>query len=632
MVVLSIKISENIEFIKVRIKNVFEPIIESLNNLDFIKDQNIEVRVTDNHLIEIEKIANEWNLDPLITIEKEYSAYAKALTNIHFNEKQHIIIMHFGFIKYASASTTLYKLIISLNRKYYLPNKLLEKKEFYISKYYEAYQFILLSAQEKIYLWEKVKSFVNIWNEKSSPLIYLEEFQRKIKKYHYIYQSNRNLNEFNEKIIHSLTEFISFMIHAYYTQANTDDLMKYKKPIEKIINSIFIYKNFIDNSVEYNLNEFIISIDEFLELCFIRLKVDPNGGENIYIEFLKNPKILFKNEIIDTEERFVAFVDILGFSNMIKEYDKNPLSNDLKIIKNALEDSINKAAVSINKLYESQKHHSWGFGNFSDNIEFLEYRMFSDCFCFSIPYFNNKEDFISQFASLVIVLRMFQNSMFQNQIVVRGGLSTGSYYSDKNTIFSGGLVEAHELEKKAVMPRIIVNPDIMKRIKDYNVLFFDLFGLTESLLLDKKQDDYAFINPFGLENDIRVDVSKISNNIEGLYNDLNAKSLKYKALIKLIKFTKKISSSNKRKLKLSSPFDKNQIYSISKYDEISDFIKNSIDIYSEKLIKMENEKDSEDYKEISKIKAKYEWIDSLVRFSTLKDNTHEKRFIFPLAH
>ena len=80
---------------------------------------------------------------------------------------------------------------------------------------------------------------------------------------------------------------------------------------------------------------------------------------------VETPKKLFKNNIVDTEPRIVAFIDILGFSAIIEEYDSDNYSNILNELHDTLEMAVK---VSIENMTDPKMQ--------TDLKEYLEYRMF----------------------------------------------------------------------------------------------------------------------------------------------------------------------------------------------------------------------------------------------------------------
>ncbi|MBK7711397.1 MAG: hypothetical protein IPJ37_10930 [Bacteroidales bacterium] len=88
--------------------------------------------------------------------------------------------------------------------------------------------------------------------------------------------------------------------------------------------------------------------------------------------------------------------------------------------------------------------------------------------------------------------------MMQKGFFVRGGISIGSFYSDKNMIFSGGLVSAYRLEKATVYPVIGIDRETLSRLsnnfKQYSVgLFFE-----KSIIYSPEEPEKIFFNPFDI--------------------------------------------------------------------------------------------------------------------------------------
>ena len=106
-------------------------------------------------------------------------------------------------------------------------------------------------------------------------------------------------------------------------------------------------------------------------------------------------------------------------------------SDILQRLHNALQVSIEsiKLSKNINPLHK----------------KILDYQMFSDCICLSIPIYDTDDDFLSEFASMVLIIATYQYMMLINGFYIRGGISIGSHFSDKSMIFSGGLVKSYFL-------------------------------------------------------------------------------------------------------------------------------------------------------------------------------------------
>lgn len=142
----------------------------------------------------------------------------------------------------------------------------------------------------------------------------------------------------------------------------------------------------------------------------------------------------------DYEDRIVAFIDILGFKNIIRES-----ANDAEILGN-----VNKALDIINSYkrlndkFEIPSVTGEQITTFSDNVVItypLEYR---DALFF-----------------LIIDLIHIQLELAGLGILVRGGVSIGKCVHQNDRIFGPAMNAAYELESKvAVYPRIIIPREV----------------------------------------------------------------------------------------------------------------------------------------------------------------------------
>ena len=189
-------------------------------------------------------------------------------------------------------------------------------------------------------------------------------------------------------------------------------------------------------------------------------------------------------KIVD-EKYLVAFLDILGYKNIVKDYvDKK--TDSLDRIKCAL-----KVATSIISVNED------------NNSVNTKLKQFSDCTSVAVNYKyipdlgDNEEQFISLIRFLLIILSYFQIELLRSDLYIRGGLSLGFHYENDNMIFSDGLIKAYELESKAMHPRIILDDEIANILKDLFKTHKDQmsrYGFDKLLVSD--WDGLVFINPF----------------------------------------------------------------------------------------------------------------------------------------
>lgn len=193
----------------------------------------------------------------------------------------------------------------------------------------------------------------------------------------------------------------------------------------------------------------------------------------------------------EPKSHLVAFLDILGF----KEYVKNYVSGDTAIL-NKIQTALENASNNV--------YHTIKINEESDDMNFeINYNQFSDCTSISFwhPSLHLKENTDSVNPGLltaILILRDFQIELLESDVYIRGGLSFGIHFENNNMIFSEGLVNSYELEsKKALYPRIIFDNEVSDMLK---IMFENYkeamvyYGIDKMLLFD--WDSELFINPF----------------------------------------------------------------------------------------------------------------------------------------
>ncbi|MBM6576463.1 hypothetical protein KCP91_08760 [Microvirga sp. SRT01] len=134
---------------------------------------------------------------------------------------------------------------------------------------------------------------------------------------------------------------------------------------------------------------------------------------------------------------FVAFVDILGFGEMVVADYENaaPGTTYLPSLKAAIHTAL-ASATSINS----------------------KITQFSDSIVVSSPFSTSCEEF-EQHLRLV---RDLQSLLFNAGILCRGGISHGRHFHDETLLFSQGLIDAYRLKSQvATDPRIVVSGETL---------------------------------------------------------------------------------------------------------------------------------------------------------------------------
>ena len=161
------------------------------------------------------------------------------------------------------------------------------------------------------------------------------------------------------------------------------------------------------------------------------------------------------------KNRIVAFVDILGFKNLVLSLDNNK----------ALHERLYSALSEIKSVYS----HSQSQNSAQSD---LEVSIFSD----SVVISSDKNIF-----SIIWTCGWLQAKLLGIGILTRGGISQGLTVHQQDVLYGKGMLKAYEIEStSAIYPRIVIDPELLQSL---NTMIRNKF-------LEKDADDLWFIDPF----------------------------------------------------------------------------------------------------------------------------------------
>jgi hypothetical protein len=175
----------------------------------------------------------------------------------------------------------------------------------------------------------------------------------------------------------------------------------------------------------------------------------------------------------ELEERVVAFIDILGFRELVARMT----AGDSELIETVL------SAFSAIERVEKQAYNEIGRAMMPTK----EMTFFSDSIAIS--------DLEEHFFRVVLAARSLHIHLLFGGILTRGAIARGPTYHDKRIIFGEGLNRAYELERHAaVYPRIIVTDEIRQRLEKTDAEI--PFNISFLPMLARDHDGLWFIDPF----------------------------------------------------------------------------------------------------------------------------------------
>lgn len=150
---------------------------------------------------------------------------------------------------------------------------------------------------------------------------------------------------------------------------------------------------------------------------------------------------------VESQNCFVAFIDILGFKKFVEKESSEKVYRRLS-------EFVNRPTELISTLDPKTDM-------FKDLIDI---KIFSDSIILSTPIPDDKNDITSVFQRFVSYLNALQlvylTQNWFEPLPIRAAIVEGEFFYSKNIIFGKGLIKAFEAESKlANYPRIIIKTD-----------------------------------------------------------------------------------------------------------------------------------------------------------------------------
>jgi hypothetical protein len=168
-------------------------------------------------------------------------------------------------------------------------------------------------------------------------------------------------------------------------------------------------------------------------------------------------------EELTYERRIIAFIDILGFKEIVRQSENDSvkitlLYSVLEYLKN-WETSDNWSLKFVEIEEDAQKK---GVTNFDIRGK-TNTTAFSDSIVVSVKVSDNVNEMAS---TLIANLAYIGSILMEKGILFRGGLTIGNIiHNDNGTVFGQGLIDAYLLEtKNAKYPRIVLSDKLVKEL------------------------------------------------------------------------------------------------------------------------------------------------------------------------
>ncbi len=191
---------------------------------------------------------------------------------------------------------------------------------------------------------------------------------------------------------------------------------------------------------------------------------------------------------VELKQHYVAFLDLLGFKEMVNE---------------------DVASENQNYLTKLFRCHQNAGRIFQDDLA-CSVTQFSDSIVVSKPFdAGSFEWFGNRVAE-------FQRLLLDEGLLCRGGVAVNKHFSNGTFTFSAGLIDAYLIESSSARyPRVVIAPDVM------DLIYPEKLRIPSSLILE--DDGVYFIDYVGITQKKRPKklINSIAEVVEGLLKNPN---------------------------------------------------------------------------------------------------------------
>lgn len=206
---------------------------------------------------------------------------------------------------------------------------------------------------------------------------------------------------------------------------------------------------------------------------------------------MEQPNYIYTN-------RAVAFLDVLGFQNKLKEFEDEAIQFYSDFVANNVEDDTDEDDVG-GRVYYSQKATDF-IETFNKAISKLDndkfsYYLFSDNICITAKKISNDGE--KSLVELLLVISELYFEFVQKGYFLRGGIDYGLFIDKASIALGVPLATAYKMESSlAVFPRIILSKDFVKQLSNHIAIDeYEIDSILNSSLV-KVSCEIQYLNVF----------------------------------------------------------------------------------------------------------------------------------------
>lgn len=170
---------------------------------------------------------------------------------------------------------------------------------------------------------------------------------------------------------------------------------------------------------------------------------------------------------IEYEKKYIAFLDVLGFKELVFQDNKSKLETYFAVV----QDAFKLAGINNDEVTKV---------SISDSIILMT------------------NDSVKHLRMIVRAIRTIQTGLASIDIWMRGAITFGEiFFDDKSNIIVGpGFINSYLLEQEAIYPRVIIDPKILAKLKMNRREFYNEINHFEGPLSETDRLEFKLIHEY----------------------------------------------------------------------------------------------------------------------------------------
>lgn len=211
----------------------------------------------------------------------------------------------------------------------------------------------------------------------------------------------------------------------------------------------------------------------------------------------RNNKATMRDDERDYRERYVAFLDVLGFSQLVRSADKTAHEREIILT------IVKSLRTTLDQVPETS----------------FQFTQFSDCIVISAD--RSRDGLLAMFSGVVALVA----DLLTHGVMLRGGITVGNLVHTREILFGLGLLNAYSRDRSGGPPRISLDESVVQDSREHHAEPFIRHDPTDATPMLHTLWEFEVAEPGPLAHSLVVIAARkiaghiTANALEGIHPD-----------------------------------------------------------------------------------------------------------------